>query len=94
MKALDIREESITLAALTMAKQKDDLIREAIEKVLSPLPEPIDLLVGRLTVLIFPDGVNEYRLDGKPLIEFHPPDFIPGAEGGSWKIQEKYRMLV
>jgi hypothetical protein len=69
--------------------KRDDLILTEISKVLGAEWHPDDLRGGRLEWLIYPDGDEEVKLDGKTLILFKPHTIKRDSENNV-KLSQQY----
>lgn len=88
--APNVRQELTQSLAADAVAGKEAAIIDALPRAFA-LAEAI----LRCDIVVTPDKVETYRLDGRPFIEFYPPEFssVNGPDGIKLTVTQKYRAL-
>ncbi len=81
-----------------MLRQKESIIRLAVAKFLGSIDFELRELVERLKVYMLPAGVEQFQMDGTPIVEFYPIQFSQGYSEVDFQTKvnvcQEYKILV
>jgi hypothetical protein len=94
-----IRQEISHRAASDLAGAKDNVLLGIFSRMTGEEPGTLNIaaMTGRIVVARFPNGVEQFQLDGVPIVEFYPIEInARDDENSSYfvSVAQKYRVLT